>query len=161
MQQATRGQITGRMVLIGFLCFFGAITLVNLTMAWFASNSWSGLVVRNSYVASQEFNTNTEHANQQAARGWHHDLTYQDGILRLSLTDKEGQPLTLTTAEVVLGRPSSEQYDHLVSLTLRDDNSYGIDHTLSAGQWQAKVNATTDSGQEWKMQYRFVVPHGE
>ena len=38
------------------LAFFGVIIAVNVVMATLASTSWTGLVVENSYVASQEFN---------------------------------------------------------------------------------------------------------
>ena len=49
-------EFTGRHMLAIMLAFFGTIIAVNLVMAIFASRSWTGLVVKNSYVASQEFN---------------------------------------------------------------------------------------------------------
>ena len=51
---------SGRHMLLTMLAFFGVIIGVNLTMAWFARSSWTGLVVENSYVASQEFNAKME-----------------------------------------------------------------------------------------------------
>ena len=43
--------------MLALVCgFFGVVIAVNLTMALFATGSWTGLVVKNSYVASQHFN---------------------------------------------------------------------------------------------------------
>ena len=44
---------TGWHMLTIMLLFFGTIISVNVTMAWNAVTSWSGLVVQNTYVASQ------------------------------------------------------------------------------------------------------------
>ena len=52
------------------LAFFGVIIAVNVVMATLASTSWTGLVVENSYVASQEFNRKAEESRAQAALGW-------------------------------------------------------------------------------------------
>ncbi len=56
---------TGRHMLFAMLAFFGVIIAVNLTMAVFATKSWTGLVVKNSYVASQAFNRELEQAKVQ------------------------------------------------------------------------------------------------
>ncbi|RWK14298.1 FixH family protein, partial [Mesorhizobium sp.] len=47
---------TGRHMLAIILAFFGVVIAVNLTMATLANTSWTGLVVENTYVASQQFN---------------------------------------------------------------------------------------------------------
>lgn len=51
---------TGRHMLATILTFFGVVIAVNLTMATLASTSWTGLVVENTYVASQQFNRKAE-----------------------------------------------------------------------------------------------------
>ena len=63
------GEFTGRHMLAAMLAFFGVIIAVNITMAVFAQTSWTGFVVRNSYVASQEFNGKVAAARAQAALG--------------------------------------------------------------------------------------------
>ena len=60
--------------------FFAVIIAVNLTLAFFASTSWTGLVVANSYVASQNFNRDAEIARQQRALGWQVNLTFNRGL---------------------------------------------------------------------------------
>ena len=50
--------------------FFGTIISVNLVMAYFATSSWSGLVVKNSYVESQRFNGVTAERQAMLDMGW-------------------------------------------------------------------------------------------
>ena len=55
----------------GVLClFFGTIIAVNMVLAVNASTTWTGLVVKNSYVASQHYNETLAAAARQAKRGW-------------------------------------------------------------------------------------------
>jgi len=49
-------KLTGRHVLLIFVAAFGVIISVNLVLAYSAVNTFPGLEVRNSYVASQTFN---------------------------------------------------------------------------------------------------------
>ena len=47
---------TGRHMAMILVAFFGVVIVVNLIMARYASSTFGGIVVENSYVASQEFN---------------------------------------------------------------------------------------------------------
>src|SRR3546814_20687118 len=60
---------TGWHMLGAMLLFFGIVISVNLYMAWQATRSWSGLVVENTYIASQEFNGKVADAKALAASG--------------------------------------------------------------------------------------------
>ncbi|ESY87148.1 FixH family protein, partial [Mesorhizobium sp. LNHC229A00] len=63
-------EFTGRHMLAIIPAFFGVVIAVNLTMATLANTSWTGLVVENTYVASQQFNRKAEEGRAQAALGW-------------------------------------------------------------------------------------------
>jgi nitrogen fixation protein FixH len=49
---------------------FGVVVAVNLIMARFAVSTFGGVVVENSYVASQQFNGWLEQADRSRAIGW-------------------------------------------------------------------------------------------
>ena len=66
---------TGWHFLAIMIAFFGVIISVNVTMAWYAGHSWSGLVAENTFVASQQFNAKAEHMREMAATGIRGDLT--------------------------------------------------------------------------------------
>ena len=52
------------------LAFFGVVVAVNLTMAMFATRTFGGVVVENSYVASQKYNGWLQAARKQEQLGW-------------------------------------------------------------------------------------------
>ncbi len=52
------------------VAFFGVVIAVNLTMASYAVSTFGGVVVENSYVASQEFNGWLDEAKDERALGW-------------------------------------------------------------------------------------------
>jgi nitrogen fixation protein FixH len=52
------------------LAFFGVVIAVNMTMAVFATRTFGGKVVENSYVASQKYNGWLEAARRQEQLGW-------------------------------------------------------------------------------------------
>ena len=57
------------------IAFFGVIITVNMTMAVFATRTFGGKVVENSYVASQQFNEWLAAARAQEKLGWKHELS--------------------------------------------------------------------------------------
>ena len=65
-----KGPFTGRHMVVVMCLFFGVVISVNITMAVFAGTSWSGLIVKNTYVASQTFNDDVAEVEQMKARGW-------------------------------------------------------------------------------------------
>jgi nitrogen fixation protein FixH len=89
-------RFTGKHMFLIMAAFFGTIIAVNGFMAYKASNSWTGLIVKNGYVASQDFNAKVEEARRQSARGWTGDISYGSGKVSLTLADKTGRPVQLT-----------------------------------------------------------------
>ena len=71
MRQTHNGEwtFTGRHMLLVMVAFFGVTITVNLVLAFFATSSWTGLIVKNSYVASQEYNEKLAEARAQDALG--------------------------------------------------------------------------------------------
>jgi len=147
---------TGRHMLFAMLAFFGVIIVVNLTLAVFANKSWTGLVVKNSYVASQVFNRELEQARIQAARGWTGSITYRDGSIVLSLVDKAGQPVLLDTSIVQIGRPAFEQVDHQVAMLHQGNGIYHANDMLKPGIWQISVRGTSSRG-DYRLDTRLII----
>lgn len=143
-------------MLFAMLAFFGVIIIVNLTMATFATRSWTGLVVKNSYVASQDFNRELEQAKLQAARGWTGDITYHNRAVVLSLMDKAGQPVVLDTSIVQIGRPAFEQEDHRVVMVHQGNGIYHAEGKLLPGIWQVSVRGASSQG-DYRLDSRLII----
>ena len=63
-------QFTGRHAAMILAAFFGVVIAVNFTMAMFATQTFGGVVVENSYVASQKYNGWLAAAERQNELGW-------------------------------------------------------------------------------------------
>lgn len=63
-------RITGRHATVALVAFFGVVVAVNLIMASFATSTFGGVVVENSYVASQKYNDWLAAAERQKELGW-------------------------------------------------------------------------------------------
>ena len=74
-------------ILVGF---FGVVIAVNMTMATFATRTFGGTVVENSYVASQKYNSWLEAARRQEKLGWKVEPSLDAGRHILVSTNVEG-----------------------------------------------------------------------
>lgn len=63
-------RFTGWHAAATLVAFFGVVIAVNLTMALFATRTFGGVVVENSYVASQQYNRWLAAAERQKQLGW-------------------------------------------------------------------------------------------
>jgi nitrogen fixation protein FixH len=158
-QNARDGEFTGRHMLAIMSGFFAVIIGVNVTMAMVAGSSWSGLVVRNSYVASQEFNAHAERGRAQAALGWSATFLVVDGTIRFALTDRDGGAVPLSGGSIALRRPVGDADDRTLAMA----PGYGglvAQASLADGVWIAEIVAQTGRSAPYRDVRRFIVSGG-
>ena len=156
-QKTTRGEFTGRHMLIVICSFFGVVIAVNVTMAVVSSTSWTGLVVQNSYVASQEFETRRlAHIAQQEA-GWISRLDYVGGNAVLSVADAAGLPVELDAPVLRINRPVGGHDDQQVALVRQPDGTYVGPVTLGPGVWEARVSVRETALGPFEIHERFRI----
>jgi len=85
-------ELTGRHVFFITTGAFAVIIGVNGLLAVKAVSTFPGLVVENSYVASQDFDARKA---AQVALGWLMQPGYADGRIRLAFKDRDGMPVTV------------------------------------------------------------------
>ena len=149
------GKFTGYHMLASIVAFFAVIMFANFTMAWFASSSWTGLVVKNSYVASQQFNERLEAARVQQARGWVSTFAYDNAIAKLVLLDGQKKPVSFDKVTVKFYRPVSQDKDTQLVMQKGDDGILKVSHTLAPGIWLFTVKGVGDA--PYRMEGRMVV----
>lgn len=135
-------EITGRHVLIGMTAAFGIIIAANLTLAVSAVKTFPGLEVKNSYVASQNFDR--ERA-AQIALGWTARVEADGQELRLAFTDAEGRPVRVATLDATIGRATHVADDQTPAFDYVD-GVYVAPVTLDRGKWELRLTATDDAG---------------
>lgn len=126
-------KFTGRHMAAILIAFFGVIIAVNLTMATFATRTFGGTVVANSYVASQKYNGWLAAARAQEALGWASQVTLgDDRRVRIAVT-KGDQPLAVEVegfARHPLGREGEVPLRFMV-----EGEGLVADAPLPAGRW--------------------------
>ena len=134
--------LSGRKVLMIALGAFAVVILANTLLAVYAVRSFSGLVVPNSYVASQDFD---ERRAAQAALGWTLDLGYAEGEFRLAIADAAGRPVRPAELGVTVGRPTTTREDRRLELE-PTVGGYAGAVELPRGAWRVEVVATAEDG---------------
>ncbi len=164
MNETTKArEFTGRHMLAIMFAFFGVIITVNLTMATLARTSWSGLVVPNTYVASQEFNRKAGEGRAQAALGWTAELSIAGGMLRFALTDAGGEPVRLTGGIATLHRPVGAADDMSVSLVVAGEGAGdGLEAPLAIedGAWIVEVHVDAGLDRPYRETRRIQLREG-
>lgn len=143
-KETSNFEFTGKHMALIMVAFFGVIIAVNLTMARLATTSWTGLVVKNSYVASQHFNDELIQAQAQREAGLFSDLAYKDGMLTFMLKDETGAPLVGTDLVAEIGRPAFEQADTVLALVPVGDTLHQLPLSLEPGVWAVKITGVTN-----------------
>jgi nitrogen fixation protein FixH len=136
------GELTGKHVFAITAGAFGVIIAVNLVLAFQAVNTFPGLEVKNSYVASQGFN---DRKAAQEALGWQLVPTYAEGRIKLAFTDRDGLPVQVADLQVLVGRTTSTVDDAQPEFTAMGD-IYAAPLDLARGKWMVKVTAVAPDG---------------
>jgi len=159
-RRRSNGEFTARHMLIITLTFFGIIIAVNMTMATLARSSWTGLVVQNSYVASQQFNRKAEAGRAQAALHWQGRLTVADGVIRYALLDAAGKPVLPTSVKVAFRHPASDAEDRTIELTPEPGGAFGARQSVRDGAWIVEVDAEVGRALPYRQVQRVFVRDG-
>lgn len=134
---------TGRDMAIVTVGFFALVIGVNITMAWFARDSFGGLVVDNAYVASQKYNGWLAAARTQEQLPWRAEQELgADRHVTLALHGSPGSFTATATAEHPLGR----EPDLALRFAAAADGTLRSTEPLPPGRWN--VRTTVNRGNE-------------
>lgn len=149
----TEWTLTGRHVLAITVSAFAVIIGVNIYMATEAVRTFPGLEVKNSYVASQEFNKNLK---AQTALHWDVASFVEDDKLILSINDANGLPVMVNDIEATFGRPTSVRDDQTPEFKWANGR-YEAPIKIAPGNWNLRLRAKAADGTLF--QQRIVVLH--
>lgn len=133
-------RLTGRRVAIIFVVGFGIVAAVNFYMASLAVGGFHGVVVKNSYVASQQFNGWLDAAEASKALGWKASASRHDaGIVTITTQNvPEGAAIT---AE--LRRPIGEQAFASLAFAPGKDGTFASTSAVDSGRWTMRLTITS------------------
>jgi nitrogen fixation protein FixH len=137
--------------------FFAVIIAVNVTLAVLANTSWTGLVVENSYMASQNFNRDAAVAREQQTVGWKMQLDVSPESTIVTVLNRENQPVEGLSLHGVLQRPTNENGDHNLLLREAGAGRYSENKPIGAGAWIADITAEGADRKPVRFVQRIVV----
>ena len=139
-------RFNGRHMTMILVAFFGVVIVVNLVMARLAVSTFGGVVVQNSYVASQEFNRWLEEAEAERALGWDAVTAWRpDGRLAITMQGP-GESASLAG---VARHPLGQLDDRDLSFERSANGTYVSRETLPPGRWILRLRVDY-AGQVWR-----------
>ena len=124
---------------------FGVIISVNLALAYNAVKTFPGLEVKNSYVASQEFDLRRD---AQQALGWSVYASAQEDQVTLEISDAEGNPVEVAKLTATLGRATHVKDDQQPDFKF-NGTAYVAPADLGPGNWNIRMVARAKNGTEF------------
>lgn len=137
---------TGKHMLAILVAGFGIVIAVNFTMAALASSTFGGLVVENSYVASQHFNGWLEEAREAKALGWQANLSRKpDG--RVLVATQGAPPDIRVTGDA--WHPLGRMPDRPLQFEPAGAGTFLSTASLPAGRWLIRLELSRGA-KKWR-----------
>jgi len=148
-----------------FVGAFAVVFAVNGTMAFFAVDSWTGLVTKHAFKEGSEYNSVLAQVSEQQAMGWSESFSYTPAThvgphgttFTLHFTDRTGAAIDGLTINAQATRPTHEGYDQTFVFTPQGNGMYSADVDLPLpGNWELRYIATR-ADELYKMSQRVNV----
>ncbi|MEZ5742398.1 MAG: FixH family protein [Sphingomonadaceae bacterium] len=140
-----KGEFTGKHMLAVLVGGFGIVFAVNFTMAAYATGSFSGVVVENSYVASQKYNGWLEEARESDKLGWSVDLD-REASGRLAVLTADVPEGAQVSAE--LRRPLGKVEHRSLAFAADGSGRFVSGEAVPDGRWIVRLSIEY-AGQRW------------
>jgi len=150
MPQANQRPFTGRHMAAILVGFFGVVIAVNLLNARYASSTFGGVVVENSYVASQGFNKWLDEAKSEKTLGWDEVTTWRpDGRVAVAV---RGAPAA-TVLKAMARHPLGRLPNRALTFDRTASGAYLSRQALPDGRWDLRLTLAAD-GHIWRREER-------
>ena len=150
-------EIKGGHVLAMIIAFFGVIFAVNFLLAYLANSTWSGLVVENGYVASQNFNNDLAKAKAQKALGWNVGFAFDKSSVKITFADAKGSKIDTLNLTGRLQRTVTDKEDQKLTFAWMGSGLYSAPARMAPGLWEVEIDGKGDGVADYHKIFRFVV----
>lgn len=149
-----------------FVGCFVVVVVVNASMAYFATSTFSGISTDGAYQKGLAYNQNIAMAKAQEALGWTVETKVKpvadaDAVkasIAVSYRDRDGKPVEGLEVQARLVRPTAKGHDQALTLAPLGNGVYGGVYTLPLnGVWDMDMVATSPDV-AYEHAQRFVIP---
>jgi nitrogen fixation protein FixH len=139
------GRFNGRHMAAILVAFFGIVIVVNFYMAHLATSTFSGEVVENSYVASQNYNRWLDEARAEGQLGWKATARREgDGHVYVTLAGVPAGAVVAGDAWHPLGRAADHSL-HFVAVP----GGFRSAETVPDTRWRIRIEVKA-GGHRWR-----------
>jgi len=157
----TGPQLTGWMVLVYLLTFFGVVTGVNGLMIYESLSTMRGVDTESAYQAGRMFEQDVATLKAQDARHWQVDAKLTPALdgtrLELVARDDAGRILTGMAASASFERPTDRGLDRRIALTEASPGQFHGKTELIPGQWDLVIEISRQGQQLFRSRNRVVL----
>lgn len=139
-------EFTGRDLMKVMIAGFGVVVAVNLLMATLATRGFGGVIVENTYVASQNFNDWLAEAERGEALDWSAEVERDAQDDRLKVATHKVPAGARVVAS--LRRPLGPEQRQEVTFAPRGEGVYLAQAPVESGRWIVRLRISAGS-QEW------------
>lgn len=141
-----KSQFTGWHFLFSIVGFFGVIITANLTMAYFAIDTFSGLETEDAYRKGRDYNETLQAAKRQEALGWREEISLVSSgsgvgaAHHITVILKGAEAETGLKATLLVRRPATNSDDQLIALVETTPATFeGVVKSLGLGRWKVSL----------------------
>jgi len=139
-----------------FVGAFAVIIAVNGVLIYSALSTFTGVTIGHSYDRGRAYNQVLEEAARQDALGWRSSLALRDGVLNVTVTDREGMPVGGRMEGVML-RPLEGAELQLDFAAAGPGRFMAFAPLPAKGQWEARLTVTDERGRKLDIRERVVL----
>jgi nitrogen fixation protein FixH len=155
-------KVTGRMVFICVVAFFGVVAGVNSIMIYAAVSTFGGVETESSYQAGRVFAREVSAAHEQDALHWQvgATITPADGTtsrVEVVALDAADAPIRNLAAHATLSHPTDRRFDQALPLTELSPGRFAGSSTRTAGQWDLVIELDRDGARMFRSKNRITV----
>jgi nitrogen fixation protein FixH len=155
-------ELTGRMVLVGLLAFFGVVVGANGMLVHKALSTFGGVETDSSYRAGQLFERDVAMAKTQDAQHWQVEAQVTpaaDGsaLLDIVARDEAGLAVAGIAATATFERPTDRRLDRSVAVSEDKPGHFRGSAAISPGQWDLVIELSRQGERQFRSKNRIVL----
>jgi nitrogen fixation protein FixH len=154
-------ELTGRVVLVAMLAFFGLIIGVNVVMIRAATSTFGGVETGSSYQAGLVFKHELAAAQEQNDRGWQVSLRLshagEDTVFEARALDHDARPVTALEPQGKFIHPADARRDLVVAMTEVAPGLYRGVTPAAFGQWTVQFDLSRDGTRQFRSRTKIML----
>lgn len=155
-------ELTGRVVLLLLVGFFGVIFAANGVLVQKALSTFGGVETDSSYKAGQMFERDVAMAKAQDSLHWQVDAKVAPAagggaLLDISVRDFAGAALGGLAAAVVFERPTDRRLDRTIAVHEDAAGHFRGSANVAAGQWDLVIELSRQGERQFRSVNRIIL----